>query len=118
MKNRKFDLEDRLVSFAADIALFCKELPNDFTGQYYGNQLLRSGGSSALNFGEAQGTNSDRDYIYKLSLALKELKESRVNLRIMSKIHYGSEEVRIKLLDEIEQLIKIFATIIKNKSKF
>lgn len=112
---KKYDLEDRLVDFAANTAVFCKDLPSDMIGQYYGNQLLRSGGSSALNFGEAQGTNSDRDYISKASISLKELKESRVNLKVLSKIHYGTEDTIMTLLDEVEQLIKIIATIIKNK---
>jgi len=80
VKNKKFDLEDRLVEFAANVAMFCTDLPKDMTGAYYSIQLLKSGGSSALNFGEAQGANSDRDYINKSSLSLKELKESRVNL--------------------------------------
>ena len=61
MTERKFDLEDRLVEFAAHIVLFCKDLPDDLTGRYYGNQLLRSAGSSALNFGEAQGTHTEKD---------------------------------------------------------
>ena len=113
--DKKFDLEDRLVDFAVLIVLFCKDLPSDMTGQYYGNQLLRSGGSSALNFGEAQGTNSDRDYIHKASISLKELKESRVNLKILDKVEYGDSSIRVKLLDEVEQLIRIVATIIKNK---
>ena len=56
---------------------------------YYGNQLLRSAGSSALNFGEAQGTNTTKDKINKLALVLKELKESRVNLKILHKVNYG-----------------------------
>ncbi|WP_273568144.1 four helix bundle protein [Maribacter halichondriae] len=81
--DKKFDLEDRLVDFAASAALFCTGLPNDPIGIYYSNQLLRSGGSSALNFGEAQGTNSDRDYINKSTISSKELKESRVNLKIL-----------------------------------
>jgi len=115
MAGKKFDLEDRLVNFAAAVVIFCKDLPNDMTGLYYGNQLLRSGGSSALNFGEAQGTNSDRDYINKAGISLKELKESRVNLKILAKVNYGNDAKRIHLLDEVEQLIKIIATIIKNK---
>ncbi|MGX1927921.1 four helix bundle protein [Flagellimonas sp. 2504JD4-2] len=116
MDDKKFDLEDRFVALAASIALFCKGLPSDFTGQYYGNQLLRSGGSAALNFGEVQGTNTNRDYRFKASLVLKELKESRVNLRILTKINYGSEQTKHNLLDEIEQLVKIISTIIKNKT--
>ena len=112
---KKYDLEDRLVSFAADIIKFCKYIPNDITGQYYGNQIMRSSGSSALNFGEAQGTNTDRDYINKAGLSLKELKESRVNLKILKMAEYVDSKIIHRLLDEVEQLIKIMATIIKNK---
>jgi len=117
MDKKKFDLEDRLVEFAAHIVLFCKDLPTDITGEYYGNQLLRSAGSSALNFGEAQGTNTEKDYINKASISLKELKESRVNLKILSKVDYGDKIKLMELLDELEQLIKIIATIIKNKKQ-
>ena len=117
MKEQKFDLEDRLVSFAAEAAIFCENIPDNFAGVYYGNQLLRSGGSSALNFGEVQGTNSDKDFVHKATLSLKELKESRVNLKILKKLEYGNIKKREHLLDEVEQLIKIIATIIKNKKR-
>jgi len=112
---KKYDLEDRLVEYAALIVFFCKDLPNDLTGQYYGNQLLRSAGSSALNFGESQGANTVKDQINKLALVLKELKESRINLKVLSKVKYGNQERAAKLLDETEQLVRIIATIIKNK---
>jgi len=115
MESKPYNLEERLVDFAADSALFCKAMSNDFTGQYYGHQLLRSAGSSALNFGEMQGAQTDRDFRHKATISLKELKESRINLKILSKIKYGRESERSKLLDEVEQLIKIIATIIKNK---
>nr|WP_299386445.1 four helix bundle protein [Allomuricauda sp.] len=116
MVHGKYDLEERFVGLAANIALFCKDLPPDFTGQYYGKQLLRSGGSAALNFGEVQGTYTNKDYCHKASTVLKELKESRVNLKILMRINYGSGIVKNKLLDEIEQLIKIIATLIRNKT--
>nr|WP_256442754.1 four helix bundle protein [Flagellimonas sp. 389] len=106
-----------MVNFAAEIALFCRTIKEDFTGQYYGHQLLRSSGSAALNFGEMQGAQTDKDFKYKASISLKELKESRINLKILEKINYGSDLNRKELLDEIEQLIKIIATIIKNKSQ-
>ncbi|WP_299436110.1 four helix bundle protein [uncultured Maribacter sp.] len=67
MSVKPYNLEERLVNFAAETALFCQKNPTDFTGQYYGHQLLRSGGSSALNFGEMQGTQSDRDFRNKAS---------------------------------------------------
>ena len=115
--DKKFDLEDRLVNFAATAVLFCKDLPSDLTGQQYGNQLLRSTGSSALNFGEAQGANTDKDYINKASISLKELKESRVNLKILSKVDYGNASRRVELLDELEQLIELQQQLSKTKSK-
>lgn len=117
MPDKKFDLEDRLVDFAANIVLFCKDLPSDMTGQYYGNQLLRSTGSSALNFGEMQGAQTDKDFKNKATISLKELKESRINLKILTKIQYGDSARRLMILDEVEQLIKILATIIKNKKQ-
>lgn len=99
MSDKKYDLEDRLVEFASSIVLFCKDLPKDMTGQYYENQLLRSGGSAALNFGEAQGTQTNRDYIHKASLSLKELKESRVNLKILTKVDYGDGSKKRSIIE-------------------
>jgi len=68
-----------------------------------------------LNFGEAQGTNTNKDFVYRATITLRELKESRVSLKILKKINYGNEGVCIGLLDEVEQLIKITATVIKRK---
>ena len=115
MPEKPYDLEERLVNFAGDTAVFCQGMPNDFAGQYYGHQLLRSAGSSALNFGEMQGSQSNRDFKNKATISLKELKESRINLKIFSKIGYGNDSERESLIDEIEQLIRIMATIMKNK---
>jgi four helix bundle protein len=100
--DKKFNLEDRLVEFAANAVLFSKDLPSDMTRQYYGNQFLRSGGSSALNFSEAQGTNTNRDYINKAGISPKELEESKVNLKIFNNIEYGKATKRGNLLDEVE----------------
>jgi len=115
MSDRPYDLEERLVDFAANSAIFCQKAPNNFIGNYYGNQLLRSTGSSALNFGEMQGAQSNRDFANKAAICLKELKESRMNLKILSKIDFGEKNKRVSLLDEVGQLIRIVATIIKNK---
>ena len=90
-------------------------MPNDWTGLYYGKQLLRSAGSSALNFGESQGANTTKDQINKLALVLKELKESRINLKILKRVKYGDPKRVANLLDESDQLVRIIATIIKNK---
>lgn len=115
-KGKKYDLEDRLVCFAALIIKFCQSLPDDNTGKYYAYQLMRSGGSAALNFGEAQGTFTYKDYIHKVSLSIKELKESRVSLKILNFVNYGDENCTRQLLKETEELIRILASIIKKKS--
>ncbi|MEZ5002103.1 MAG: four helix bundle protein [Chitinophagales bacterium] len=115
---KKFDLEDRLVKFGGEIIFFIRTVKKDYEGQYLCEQIIRSASSAALNFGEAQAAESPRDFRHKCKIAVKELKESRVNLKLMQYIEYGSIELRIKLLDECEQLIAIVSTIIKNsKSK-
>ena len=114
---KKFDLEDRLVHFAASNARFARDIFGTAVGDYYGDQLLRSAGSAALNFGEAQGARSDRDYCNKAGIALKELKESRVSLKVLTELAMGDDLKRRSLQDECEELIAIIATIIRNKTK-
>ena len=92
-------------------------MPNDRAGNNLSGQLTRSSTSSALNFGESQGAESTKDQIHKLGVSLKELKESRVALKILDYIDYGNNNKRKYLLKECEELIAIIATIIKNKRK-
>ena len=116
-KEKKYDLEDRMVGLAADILLFVDKIPNNFSGQYYAKQLMRSAGSAALNFGEMQGSNTSNDFINKASLSLKELKESRINLKILDRVDYGNTNMRKNLINEVDQLTRIIATIINNKKR-
>jgi len=113
--SKKFDLEDRFIEFAADIMDFAEKLPRSFSNDYLANQIIRSAGSSALNFGEMQGAGTDKDYINKGRIAFKELKETQINLRIMQRREVGLADIRGKLLDENTQLIKILITLIKNR---
>lgn len=115
MIRKKYDLEDRLVKFAGEVILFLNNLPNDRAANNLNNQLVRSSTSAALNFGESQGAESPRDKIHKMGIVLKELKESRVALKILTYIDYGAYEKRNDLLKECGELIAIIATIIKNK---
>jgi len=80
-----YDYEDRLVRFAGESALFAEKLPDTYTAVYYRNQLIRSSGSPVLNYGEAQATVTDKDFIHKMSISVKELKESRVGCTISPK---------------------------------
>ena len=110
-----FNFEDRLVRFAGESIFFTRNLNKSFENEYYKNQLIRSSGSSSLNFGEAQGTISDKDFIFKLTLVVKELKESRNSLKILNYIKEGDENTRILLLKEVEELIAISSKMIINK---
>lgn len=110
-----FNFEDRLVRFAGECIFFTRQLNKSFENEYYKNQLIRSFGSSSLNFGEAQGTISDKDFIFKLTLVVKELKESRNSLKILNYIKEGDENTRILLLKEVEELIAISSKMIINK---
>jgi four helix bundle protein len=111
--SKKFDLEERFIAFAADVMDFSETLPRTFSNDYLANQIIRSAGSSALNFGEMQGT--DKDYINKGRIVFKELKETNINFRILKRRQVGQEEERERLIDENTQLIKIIITLIKKR---
>ncbi|SNB10789.1 conserved hypothetical protein [Flavobacterium psychrophilum] len=110
-----FNFEDRLVRFAGECILFTRSLNKSYENEYYKNQIIRSSGSSSLNFGEAQGTITDKDFIFKVSLVVKELKESRNSLKILNYIKEGDENQRILMLNETEELIAIASKMIINK---
>ncbi|MFD2909611.1 four helix bundle protein [Flavobacterium ardleyense] len=112
-----YNLDERLVRFAGESIFFVRKLNKTFELEYYKNQLIRSSGSSSLNYGESQGTITDRDYIFKLSLVIKELKESRNSLRILAYIKEGLENERDWLLKEVEELIAITSKMRINKLK-
>lgn len=112
-----YNLEDRLVRFAGESIFFVRKLTRTFELEYYKNQLIRSSGSASLNFGEAQGTISDKDFVFKVSLSVKELKESRNSLKILNYIKEGDDEIRTWLLAEVEELIAITSKMIINKQK-
>lgn len=110
-----FNFEERLVRFAGECIFFTRNLSKTYENEYYKNQLIRSSGSSSLNFGEAQGTITDKDFIFKLGLVVKELKESRNSLKILNYIKEGNEVIRNLLLIEVEELIAIASKMIINK---
>jgi four helix bundle protein len=118
MPDRKFDLEERLVDFTCRMIDVVEALPTTRTGNYISGQLVRSCHSPAFNYGEAQGAESPKDFIHKMGIILKELKECRVALKIIRK----KEMIRpIKKLDslytETEELIAIVAKSILTARK-
>ena len=108
METKKFDLEDRLVKFACMCLDVCDLLPNTKTGQNLEYQLSKSSTASALVYGEAQAAESKADFIHKIKVALKEIRESRVNLRIIiEKPVLQNEKVQIAF-KEANELMAIF----------
>lgn len=112
-----FKFDDRLIRFAGESIFYTRTLNKTYEEDYYKGQLIRSSGSTALNYGEAQGTITDKDFIFKCGLVLKELKESEKNLKVLAYIKAGDENRRTWLLNEILELIKIMNTMILNKRK-
>ncbi len=105
----KFDLEERLINFAVLIIDIVEEMPNKKSANHLSGQLIRSGTSPALNYGEAQSGESMKDFIHKIKIVLKELRETYICLKIIyiSKL-FKSEEKLKRALKENNELISIF----------
>jgi four helix bundle protein len=110
MEARKYDLEDRLVAFSAMIIEIVELLPQTRAGNYIAGQLIRCGLSPALNYGEAQGAESRDDFVHKMKIVLKELKETRVCLKmILLKALVKPKELLEAVKQENEALVAITA---------
>ena len=120
-KNRKFDLEDRLVDFAVRVIEVAESLPNTYAGKHLAGQIIRSGTSPALNYGEAQSAESVADFIHKMKICLKELRETFVCLKIIKRKNYFAEGKLDSINQENNELVSIFvksiATAVLNKKK-
>jgi four helix bundle protein len=114
---KKYDLEERLVRFAGESIKFCNSLGDSFAENHLRNQLIRSSTGACLNYGEAQGAESKRDFVHKNGIVLKELKESRSTLKILTYSEFGDPLKREFLLKESEELCAIFGKIIFNTKK-
>ncbi len=112
----KFDLEDRLIAFAVDAIKISENMPNSFAGVHLANQLVRSSTSPALNYGEAQSAESRRDFIHKLKVVAKELRETFVNLKIIVRSNLYKADASL-ILKENNELISIIVSSIKTAQK-
>jgi len=118
MTKQTYDLEERLLEYSVRIIKLVEQLPNSRTGNHVAGQLLRSGTSPFPNHGEAQAAESSKDFVHKLRIALKELRESKRWLRLIQKVPLIDDPKLIEnLLNETEELIKIFATSIKTAER-
>lgn len=104
----KYDLEDRLIDFGSRVIDTVEALPGTVAGRHLGGQLVRSGTAPALHYGEAQAAESRADFIHKMKVALKELRETKVNLKFILKRKYFPEDRLLPLFKENDELIAIF----------
>ena len=114
----KFDLEERLISFSVLIIEIVNEMPNTKAGNHLSGQLIRSGTSVSLNYGEAQSGESRKDFIHKMKVVLKELRESFVCMKIIHRTKLYKTEMKVEsALKENNELISIFVKSIETAQK-
>jgi four helix bundle protein len=117
-ENKKYDLEDRLIEFSSRIIDVVENLPNTRAGNYIANQLIRCGLAPALLYGEVQAAESRDDFVHKMKIALKELKETRVCLKLISKKEMIKPLSRLSSIrKENEELIAIVSKSIETAKK-
>ena len=114
---RKFDLEERLIDFAVAILALAEQLPQTYSSKHLKQQITRSSTSPALNYGEAMAAVSRADFIHRMGVCLKELRETQICLRIISKSNMLSFEKVKKDLQECSELVAIFTTSIETAKK-
>ncbi|MFN0174008.1 MAG: four helix bundle protein [Saprospiraceae bacterium] len=107
-RTTKYDLETRLIEFGSRVINVAESLPDTTSGKHLSGQLVRSGTAPALNYGEAQAAESRPDFIHKMKVALKELRETMVNLKFILKRNFFPEARLLPLLKENDELIAIF----------
>ncbi len=117
MKEGKYDLEERLIDFAITVSDIVDGLPVTRLGNYLAGQLVRSGCSPALNYGEAQSAESRNDFIHKMKVILKELRESLISIKIIERKNLHNTEKVVKAKDECNQLVAIFVKSIETAKK-
>ena len=110
-------LEERLIQFAVNVILMCKKVENNFAAQHLANQLIRSATSVALNYGEARSAESTRDFLHKLKICLKELRECLINMKIQKGADLVKDIEQLNtLIKENDELISIFVVSVKTAS--
>ncbi len=112
------ELSERLWAFAARVGKVVDALPDSRLGRHVAGQLVRCGTSPAPNYDEACAAESRADFVHKISVCLKEMRETRGWLRFIVKASLLAGKLIAPLLDEAEQLAKILAqSVLTAKAK-
>jgi len=110
-------MENRLLDFSIKVVKLLKKITNDQYGKHISMQLFRSATSCGANYQEACAGESKRDFIHKLQISLKEMRESVYWLKLINKMDYDDiSEINV-LLDETNQLSNMIAKSIVTAKK-
>jgi len=116
-REKPYDLEDRLLEYAVRLIRLVDALPATKAGRHVADQLLRCGTSPLANHGELQGAESRKDFIHKLGICLKEIRDTQRWLRLIHRVPLVAPGKIEPLLGETIALIKIFAVSIRTAGK-
>jgi four helix bundle protein len=113
------ELESRLVALSVNIEKICKGLEKGYMSEHLSKQIIRSSTSAALNYGEAQAAESKNDFVHKISIVLKELRETQICLNLLNgSITENQEQQMQACKKECDELVAIFhKTIMTAKSR-
>jgi four helix bundle protein len=112
MERTKYDLEDRLIGFAVQICLLTETFPATAIGKHVRVQLVRCGTSPFANYGEAQAAESRQDFIHKLKVCLKELRETLAWLKFADRMNLCAESLEVARM-ECNELVSIFVASVR-----
>jgi four helix bundle protein len=117
-KEREFDLQDRFIDYAVRIIKLSEALPETKAGKHVSSQILRSGTSPAPNYGEAQSAESKADFVHKIKISLKELRETEIWLKIIVRAQLVKPAALVEpLLQETDELIAILFKSVETAQK-
>ena len=114
---KSYDLEERLLDYAAEIIKFTEQIPNSRAGNHVAGQLLRSGTSPLSNHGEAESAESHEDFVHKLKVCLKELRESLRWIRLIRKSQLLPQKETARLELETDELVRIFVASLRTSER-
>ncbi len=107
------ELEDRLIEFASRVIDMVEAMPKTAAAKHLGLQILRSGTSPALNYGEAQSAESREDFVHKMKICLKELRETWIYLKLIAKRNWFPAGKLSPIHIENNELVSIFVASTK-----
>lgn len=112
MPGPRYDLEDRLINFAVQICMLTDRFPSTPIAKHVSAQITRSGTSPFANYGEAQAAESRQDFVHKLKICLKELRETQAWLKFVERMNFCPEKI-VAVREECNELVSILVASVR-----